>query len=537
MPSVPTWSSWVPDWDFSWRRGYQIADCGLFRGEWPPYAPLVFPSGAERVGILVCLPPPSRNLSDLHMGLYPTPFVFAVRTGIDSWFGEYEPTATGGYTGSLDTPPEGMHLYALWYTSATPPVMSLTPLEVVPQGMVAGSTGPARGGRKAVNGAHWSAWQTYGTKDFPYQYFSSYNFNDAHGSVVNHLEVDTSSDSGWPNVATILNSQLADIRSGSGLDTNPLLGDRQHTGFLFSGFKSNRSGGFLTAHWSTRAQIQQGIASYIDLDRSEDLDELPPLLQSMEYGTGFLDPPEAELAGQIARTYVIYETLATRIGWRDWTTKRLVGVTSGNLGVVRHDTFNARLDSDGIGTTEYSDYSASFRYAALPTATEFTAPIYPPDVYAYDRVPTDPSFFAWGAGTELATFTTGPIPSTGSYMDQVTLPLSVLGNTAEFTLVVQPQFLGPDAQPVADFTPTPDETNPSIAVSEQYTYAMAVNHSGIERPFNVDTADPLYPWAEGPVSIYQEPRFKYWVPGPIPAYIPLGDLRVGDTGRPPIIFW
>jgi hypothetical protein len=71
-----------------------------------------------RVGILTCLPPPDGQLDHVCDGSYPTPYVWAERWGSEptQTTGEYTPAASGGYTGSLDTPPAGMHVYALWYS-------------------------------------------------------------------------------------------------------------------------------------------------------------------------------------------------------------------------------------------------------------------------------------------------------------------------------------------------------------------------------------------------------------------------------------
>jgi hypothetical protein len=502
------------------------------------YAPLQLPDEAQELDLLVCLPPPDGNLDHLTDGSYPTDYCEPDRHRSGSTTavsGEYEVRSSGGSPGTSATTPAGAHLYLLWWyvgDQTTPPTPA--PLSLVPQGMVAGSTAPNRGVRAL---GHWSAWQEYGVRRFPW-FYGRYS-TDIHGVIqqsIGHNADGTETD--WPNVETILDADLASIRSGGGV--TPITDVITQEGLAgFHAQKHNRFAAHPGIGYSISTVINQEVGTYVDPGHVYDLDDFPPLLDTLEYGVDYLEPPTnpAPPPGADPDTvfsyYVEYDGLNVRLGWEDWNTKLAVSTGAVGLTDAEYGHFNARLDTDYIN--EHIDgFEVTIRFAAIPTTVGWTPVQNPSYPQAGTRIPT--SYIEWGDGTELASHTTH-LGTGDGYLADITIALSELGNIGSFTVFNQPEFLGSRDQPIADFPCVLDETNASIFVDYYYNYGIATWTAGLSSQQMADPDHFGQVFETRPVVRYQHPQFRYWVPGPKPAYIPLGDLAIQATDRPPIIFW
>lgn len=560
-------NSWQP-----WRYpGYFICDCGEFLGEWPGvYAPRGLPDDAQYVSVLVCKPPPDGNIMNVLNGLYPTVFIWGQRTrsgSSSSENGSYALNTSGGasYPDPGDPAPAGAHLYAIVRPlfGGTGLAPAILPLDLVPRGMVPGSNGPPRG---SYENGHWSEWQDPPPDahwPFEYHYFNSipaeidYEY-DAHGTILNWSQENYTGPVTWPNLEAKIADHLADFRTAGGLETGTAFETNRglfaHAGGAFVASKSSG----VDMSWETITDVAQGVATYKDRGYADRLDWFPESMSDLTWGDDYLDiPPGHE--GPLTGDTVQYEGYAVRTGWADWHPRIRIGTT--NLyamlqdfqGDSGHGTPEDPLEpgSPGNPFLEYDSFTVGFRWAMFPYMTEFSPPLQlsqtPPGAgsqYLFPRFVVDPNWHAWGEGITAATYTSGPLPIGTSgdpdswypyVLDQITIPLSELGNVEAFTVVSQPDYLDVRDHPITDPAPLdiPGETWFHDVVASLFVETENLEWIGVYT--GPDTGNQV--GVNVPEVIYAQPRFRYWKPGPLPAYIPLGDLRLGDVSRDTIQFW
>jgi len=541
------WTVW------SGHLGALICDCGPFLGEWPPYAPLAVPADAGRIELLVCLPPPDGSLANLLNGSYYTPYAWP-RTnrypdGSLLPTGDYLIGWSGGPAGSAsDPPPEGLHLYVIWYdttASATPAAPSTTPLAVVPQGMATGSSAPARGGRLAANGAHWSDW--YSTIDR--SYVVSPDNNETNASTTGNMYYKRSSETGsgvvgednyadysWEH--TYLEDATAALQV---LTTGPTISPPQ----VESTTLSSGSGGgqvvygmtqrvtrdVYTANTTNPSVAKQTYQHVINVSSaavgyhgSTFSHSLTDEVAGLTYGLDYIEHPDAsgiDPATIAGNTY--YEAATSEfLGWEAHT----VEVLSTSLDVW--------LDQAGFHATTTPPQSLAVKVAKLPYQL------------LTGVAPYKPGWHSYADGETIYTIDLGypadPTAGDGAFERQ---PITLNFGDDE-DLVIQLQFStfdGPDLMPTPDELDFPPMPPAGTVTHWQFDNTRAVAVDGMPLNFSeIDrlTASGIPDVATGPTPLprikYRLPRHRHWVPGPVPAYIPLGDLKIQGSERPPMFF-
>jgi len=358
--------------------------------------------------------------------------------------------------------------------------------------MVAGSTGLAYGTRAT---GHWSDWFTGQFNTGSPDVTASDGIRRIAGAV---LERGTTEVDVMPYLATARDIAVTNPNSQYGAVSASSLQVTKDS-FLYTN-------SFVAGDANFVVPMATVDASPVMLRKSE----FPDYLHDKQYGVDYLPPPNFELDEYMVQYEGGLEALGTLVEWHDWS---ISGRYFYHGGGVQSVPFHV----DGLKTpvtfrlVKYEEDEPSWPLAeSFEVIDTFDLPIASPVSY-------DSTDFPWSRTVDLN---------------------PVVGDDIRWTVSLLPPFIDPtEDSELFDF-PSPTGSYERL----YYLHAsMSINtlspaSLGVGASVNFGHTYRCFTTSL-PELTAQQPRWRYWIPGPPPPYIPLGSLTINDLKRPNIIFW
>jgi hypothetical protein len=284
--------------------------------------------------------------------------------------------------------------------------------------------------------------------------------------------------------------------------------------------------GYTTGRYFSGFELTQTVATFIGTGLEGQKDYPYSFFYNLALGVDYIGIPGSN-------AQIEWESESAELtGWADWNVD-IGRVSAGSF------TYNA-----GHGS-QFHSYGNTL--VPLPG---FTAPTFRYQAFGAELVGANENdvasiaFQPYGAGVNVGEFTPAMDPMVTAdqpISGNTTLTLSEVGPAPILSVMVQSDYQGPLAQPIANYTvhDAPDnDANDGSTLQAGSQIFIRITFWGIEQAARLinGVTTQLYPKV-----IYRNPRWRYWIPGPTPAYIPLplppvGALTINDAQRSKIIF-